>query len=92
MIKVIDGYVDVTREFDCVPVGYVVLYNDSSMDYKVFNTRDEFFEFYSQDENEVQFYFDDLNTQDDFEIDDSDFDDLTIQDLEVDDSFKIYFM
>ena len=61
MINAIDGYVNVTREFNNVPDGYLVFYDDSSMDYKVFNARDEFFEFYSQDENEVQFYLDDLN-------------------------------
>lgn len=84
--------INVTREFNNVAEGYVVLYDDSADEYNVINIKDEFCELNTQDENEVQFYFDDLNTQDDFEIDDSDFDDLTIQDLEVDDSFKIYFM
>lgn len=63
MIKAIDGYVDVTREFDCVPVGYVVLYNDSAMDYEVFNTRDEFFELYTDDYNDVVEYFNQLHTE-----------------------------
>lgn len=69
---------NVTREFNNVAEGYRVDYDDSTMEYNVINIKYEFCELNTQDEKEVQFYFDNFITLDDFEIDDSDFDDLTI--------------
>lgn len=48
MINLIDGYVDVTREFNNVPDEYVVWYSDSTDEYNVINVVDEFCELNTQ--------------------------------------------
>ena len=60
MINLIDGYVDVTREFNNVPDGYVVWYEDSTDEYNVINVVDEFTELNTQNEKEVQKFFNDI--------------------------------
>ena len=60
MINLIDGYVDVTREFNNVSDEYVVWYEDSSDEYNVINVVDEFTELNTQNEKEVQKFFNEL--------------------------------
>ena len=60
MINLIDGYVDVTREFNNVPDGYVVWYEDSTDEYNVINVVDEFTELNTQNEKEVQKFFNEI--------------------------------
>lgn len=60
MINLIDGYVDVTREFNNVPDGYVVWYEDSTDEYNVINIKDEFTELNTQNEKEVQKFFNEI--------------------------------
>lgn len=51
---------NVTREFDNVSDGYVVLYDDSAMEYNVINIKDEFCELNTQNEKEVQNFFNEI--------------------------------
>ena len=60
MINLIDGYVDVTREFNNVSDEYVVWYEDSSDEYNVINVVDEFTELNTQNEKEVQKFFNEI--------------------------------
>lgn len=60
MINLIDGYVDVTREFENISDGYVVWYNDSADEYNVINIKDDFCELNTQDYQDVYEFFDRL--------------------------------
>ena len=60
MINLIDGYVDVTSEFNNVSDEYVVWYEDSSDEYNVINVVDEFTELNTQNEKEVQKFFNEI--------------------------------
>lgn len=51
---------NVTREFNNVSEGYRVDYDDSAMEYNVINIKDEFCELNTQDEKEVQKFFNEI--------------------------------
>lgn len=51
---------NVTREFNNVAEGYVVLYDDSADEYNVINVKDEFCELNTQNEKEVQKFFNEI--------------------------------
>lgn len=55
--------INVTREFDNVSDGYVVLYDDASDEYNVVNVKDEFTELNTQEYNDVFEYFNQLHTE-----------------------------
>lgn len=52
--------INVTIEFSNVPEGYRVYYDDSAMEYNVINIKDEFCELNTQNEKEVQKFFDEI--------------------------------
>lgn len=51
---------NVTREFNNVAEGYRVEYDDSAMEYNVINIKDEFTELNTQNEKEVQKFFNEI--------------------------------
>ena len=52
--------INVTREFNNVAEGYRVEYDDSAMEYNVINVVDEFTELNTQNEKEVQKFFNEI--------------------------------
>ncbi len=52
--------INVTREFNNVAEGYRVEYDDSADEYNVINVKDEFCELNTQDEKEVQKFFNEI--------------------------------
>ena len=55
--------INVTREFQNVADGYVVLYDDSADEYNVINIKDEFCELNTQEYDDVVEYFNQLHTE-----------------------------
>lgn len=52
---------NVTREFNNVADGYVVMYDDSADEYNVLNVKDDMFcELNTQNEKEVQKFFNEI--------------------------------
>lgn len=52
--------INVTREFNNVAEGYIVEYDDSAMEYNVINIKDKFCELNTQNEKEVQKFFNEI--------------------------------